>query len=102
MTQVPPSDIFTRRVCLRLDGMDAVRVRRDIAYGPPDRRLSMDVYYPSGEPDAGRWPAVILVAGYPGKMEPAPAALSYKEMGWTVSMGELIALSGMAAIAHQP
>ena len=24
MAQVPPSDIFTRRVCLQLDGMDAV------------------------------------------------------------------------------
>ena len=27
MTQVPPSDIFARRVCLQLDGMDAVSVR---------------------------------------------------------------------------
>ena len=46
MTQVPPSDLFTRRVCLQLDGMDDVTVRRDVAYGPPDGRLSMDVYYP--------------------------------------------------------
>ena len=99
MTQVPPSDIFTRRVCLQLDGMDAVSVRRDIAYGPPDRGLRMDVYYPSDEPDDGRWPAVIIVAGYP-PMEPPPTTLSFKEIGWTVSMCQLIALSGMVAIAY--
>ena len=62
MTHVPPSDIFTRRVCLHLAGMDAVTVRRDLAYGPPGGRLRMDVYYPPGETDEGGWPAVIIVA----------------------------------------
>lgn len=100
MTQVPPSDIFTRRVCLQLDGMDDVTVRRDVAYGPPDGRLGMDVYYPPGQTDDGRWPVVIIVAGYPGTMEPRPTPLTFKEIGWTVSMCELIALSGMAAIAY--
>ena len=100
MAQVPPGDIFTRRVCLQLDGMDAVSVRRNLAYGPSDRRLDMDVYYPSGEPDAGRWPVVIIVAGYPGTMEPRRTPLTYKEIGWTVSMCQLIALSGMVAIAY--
>jgi len=100
MTQVPPSDIFARRVCLQLDGMDAVSVRRDIAYGRPDRRLRMDVYYPPDETDEGHWAAVIVVAGYPEAMEPPPTTLSYKEIGWTVSMCELIALSGMVAIAY--
>jgi hypothetical protein len=33
MTQLPPGDIFTRRVCLQLDGMDAITVRPDVAYG---------------------------------------------------------------------
>jgi hypothetical protein len=80
--------------------MDAVSVRRDIAYGRPDRRLRMDVYYPPDETDEGRWAAVIVVAGYPEAMEPPPTTLSYKEIGWTVSMCELIALSGMVAIAY--
>jgi hypothetical protein len=101
MTLVPPADIFTRRVCLRLDGMDAVSVRRDVRYGRPnDGRLVMDVYYPPHETDDSRWPAVIIVAGYPGTMEPRPVPLTYKEIGWTVSMSQLIALSGMAAIAY--
>ena len=98
MTQVPPSDIFTRRVCLQLDGMEDVTVRRDVAYGSDDRR-GMDVYYPPDRDD-GPWPAVIIVAGYPGTMEPRPITLSYKEIGWTVSMCQLIALSGMVSIAY--
>jgi acetyl esterase/lipase len=80
--------------------MDALTVRRDVAYGPPDSRLRMDVYYPPDETDDGRWPAVIIVAGYPGTMEPRPTTLTYKEIGWTVSMCQLIALSGMVAIAY--
>lgn len=100
MTQGPPSDSFTRRVCLQLDGMDDVTVRRDVAYGPPDGRLSMDVYYPPDQTDDGRWPAVIIVAGYPGTLEPRPTTLTYKEIGWTVSMCQLIARSGMVAIAY--
>ena len=100
MSQVPASDIFTRRVCLQLDGMDAVAVRRDLAYGPADRGLRFDVYYPPGETDDRRWPAVIIVAGYPGTIEPRPTTVAYKAIGWTVSMCQLIALSGMAALAY--
>jgi acetyl esterase/lipase len=33
-------------------------------------------------------------------MEPRPTTLTYKEVGWTVSMCQLIALSGMVAIAY--
>ena len=101
MTQMPPSDIFTRRVCLRLDGMDGVTVRRDIPYGHAnDGRLVMDAYYPPDMSDEGRWPAVIIVAGYPGTMEPRATSLAYKEIGWTVSTAQLIALSGMVAVAY--
>jgi hypothetical protein len=59
----------------------------------------MDVYYPPGETDDGRWPAVIIVAGYSGTM-PRPTTLTYKEIGWTVSMCQLLAVSGMVAIAY--
>jgi hypothetical protein len=60
----------------------------------------MDVYYPPDEPDDCRWRAVIIVAGYPMTMEPRPTTLPYKEIGWTVSMCQLIARSGMVAIAY--
>ena len=100
MTQVPSSDIFTRRVCLQLDGMDTVAVQRDIAYGAADRGLRFDAYYPPHETSDGRWPAVIIAAGYPETREPRATPLSYKQIGWTVSMCQLIAVSGMVAIAY--
>ena len=100
MAHVPPSDIFTRRVCLQLDGMDAVTVRRDVPYGPSDRDLRFDLYYPPGQTGDDRLSAVIIVAGYPETMKPRATPLTYKEIGWTVSMCQLIALSGMVAIAY--
>lgn len=100
MADVPSGDVFTRRVILRLKGMETVIVRRDAAYGPADGGLGMDVYYPRGQPDAGGWPPVIIVSGYPGTREARPATLAYKDIGWTVSMCQLIAMSGMAAVAY--
>jgi hypothetical protein len=96
MTEKPSNDTFTRRVCLQLDGMDDVRVRRDVAYGPAGRR--MDLYYPR-EAEENGWPCVIIVAGYPGALEPGPAT-TYKDIGWTISMCQLISVSGMVAIAY--
>ena len=100
MTDVPPPDLFTRRVCLRREGMDRVPVRRDIPYGrPTDDGRVMDAYYPSGATDGG-WPVVVIVVGYPGTLEPRPTPLRYKETGWAVSMAPLIASSGMVAVAY--
>jgi len=80
--------------------MDDITVERDVVYGPPGGPLRMDVYLPHEHANDGRWPAVIIVAGYPGTTEPRPTSLTYKEMGWTVSMCQLIAASGMVAIAY--
>ena len=99
MTHVPPSDFLTRRVCLRLDGMTAVTVQRNISYSSTDGYRRFDLYHPPRQTD-GVWPAVIIVGGYPGSMEPRPGAFTYKEIGWTVSMCQLIAVSGMVAIAY--
>lgn len=98
MVQAPAGDIFTRRACLHVAGMDTVAVRRDLSYGPPDR--SMDLYHPPRESASGRWPVAVVVAGYPGTMNPGPTALPYKEIGWTISMCQLMAVSGIAAIAY--
>lgn len=100
MTRVPASDIATRRVCLHLDGMEAVPVRRDLPYGPADRGVRFNVHYPPDGTDDGRRPAVIVVTGYADRTNPAPAALAYKDIGWAVSMCQLIAVSGMAAVAY--
>lgn len=101
MTDVQPGDLVTRRVCLRLKGMDAVTVRRDLSYGTVNADpLLMDLYYPPNLAAGGTWPAVIIVAGYPETLEPRRLPCAYKDLGWTVSMARLIAVSGMVGIAY--
>ena len=91
MKQKPAaSDLLTRRVHYNLPGMDAVEVRRDIAYTTPaDAELTMDVYSPPGRLAPHGTPAVLLVPGFPGAV---------KRIGSFVSWAELIAASGLVAI----
>lgn len=84
------SDLLTRRLQYDLPGMDAVKVRRDVAYTTPaDAELTMDVYFPPGRTASDRTPAVILVPGFPGAV---------KRIGSFVSSAELMAASGLVAI----
>ena len=90
--KTPPFEEMIRmRVVLRVPGMDAVEVRRNVVYrtvaGQP---LHMDVYSPPGPPRTR--PAVILVHGGP---IPRTGA---KNMGVFVSYGELLAASGFVAV----
>jgi len=101
MSQPPPNDLITRRICLQLAGIDAVTVHRDVEYdttalGPQ----TLDLYYPPGLPAGSRAPAVIIVAGYSDAMRPRLLDCTYKKLGWTISMAQLIAASGMVAIAY--
>jgi hypothetical protein len=101
MASKPPSDIFTRTICLQIEGMDAVTVRRNVHYsGSGDDALVADVYYPPPTYGEGPWPVVVIVVGYPGTMNPRPTPLAYKDIGWTTSMARLIAMSGVAAVAY--
>ena len=84
------SDLLARRVHYDLPGMDAVRVRRDVAYTlPADAESTMDVYSPPGRTASDRTPAVVLVSGFPGAV---------KRIGSFVSWAELMAASGLVAI----
>ena len=91
MDQKPAaSELLTRRVLYSLPSLDAVRVRRDIAYTTPaDPELTMDVYSPAGRTAADRTPAVVLVPGFAGAV---------KRIGSFVSWAELMAASGLVAI----
>jgi acetyl esterase/lipase len=84
-------EMVRMRVVLRVPGMDATRVRRDLVYrsvaGQP---LPMDVYSPAGLPQSR--PAVVLVHGGP---IPRTGA---KNMGVFVSYGEILAASGFVAV----
>ncbi len=80
------------RVVFEVPGMDAVNVRRDLEYKTGDGQpLHMDVYAPSKA--RGPRPAVVLVHG-----GPVPR-IGAKNMGVFVSYGELLAASGLVAVA---
>ena len=86
----PVSDLLTKRVHYHLPGMNAVGVRRDVAYTTPaDAELTMDVYSPPGRLAPHETPAVLLVPGFPGAV---------KRIGSFVSWAELMAASGLVAI----
>lgn len=80
------------RVVLRVPGMDAVSARRELVYKTAEGMpLHMDVYSPSG-PQRAR-PAAILVHGGP------TPRVGARRMGVFVSYGEMLAASGIVAVA---
>jgi acetyl esterase/lipase len=84
-------EMVRMRVVLRVPGMEATQVRRDLVYRTAgEEPLHMDVYSPPGAPRAR--PAVVLVHGGP---LPRTGA---KNMGVFVSYGELLAASGFVAV----
>jgi acetyl esterase/lipase len=84
-------EMVRMRVVLRVPGMDATRVRRDVVYRTvAGEGLRMDVYSPPGPPQSR--PAVVLVHGGP---IPRTGA---KNMGVFVSYGEILAASGFVAV----
>jgi hypothetical protein len=97
----PRHPITLKRLLRHIDGMDHLPVRRDVPYyasaaGP----LTLDVYYPSGGPGAAIAPAVIIACGYPDIGVPLALGCQFKEMAFVVSTAQLIAATGMAAIAY--
>ena len=86
--------IAAKTVVHAIEGMDAVRVERDVAYAGD---LTMDVYSPQDGPDA---PAVVIVEGYADPGFEKFVGCNFKDMGSTTSWARLIAASGMKAIAY--
>ena len=93
----PPADILSRRIVLKVDGMDRVVVRRNLPYRVVDTlRLPMDVYIPAGLQAGARRPAVIFIHGGPVAPEMSPP-----EWGVYRSYGELAAASGLVGITFK-
>lgn len=90
-------DVFRKRVVYQVPGMDAVEVRRDLVYHQAGgEELTMDVYLPPGLGEGERRPGVLLVHGGP---VPPQLWSKVKGMGVFLSYGELLAASGMVAVA---
>src|SRR5215831_3679696 len=93
------SDIYRKRVVLARPGMDRVEARRDLVYREVEgTRLTLDLFLPPAETRAKEAPApgVLLLHGGP---VPPQAHGVMKNMGVFQSYGELLAASGLVAVA---
>lgn len=93
--------ISKKRAVYAIPGMERAAIRKDIVYrstaaGP----LTMDVYAPADAASGARLPAVVLVAGYNDVGYETMLGCKFKEMAMAVSWGQLIAASGLVAIAY--
>ncbi|HEX4955502.1 MAG TPA: alpha/beta hydrolase [Thermoanaerobaculia bacterium] len=102
MSQEPEQEPMARkRVLYQPPGLGQVRTRRDVEFAAEEGgELRLDLYTPAGAAPGARFPAVVLVAGYPDPGFERVMGCKFKEMGSVVSWAELIAGSGMAAIAY--
>jgi len=93
--------ISKKAVVYRIPGMEGVKVRRDVPYLKGDAgTLTMDIYYPPDMKSEARMPAVVIVAGYPDLGFAARVGCKFKEMGSSVSWGQLMAASGLVAVTY--
>ena len=98
---IQPDHISKKRVAYTLPGMDAVTVRRDVAYRAADAcALTMDLYYPLDSKSGALTPAVVFVTGFSDAGAQKMLGCKWKEMGSYISWGELAAASGLVAITY--
>jgi acetyl esterase/lipase len=86
-------DFFSKRAVLELPGMEKVPVRRDLVY-KSNPELRFDLYLPDGTTSQDRIPLVVLVHGD----GPPEILANAKDWGVFVSLGQLIAASGLGAV----
>jgi hypothetical protein len=93
--------ISRTRAGYHVAGMERAIVRKAVAYRTTDAgALTMDLYYPADAVEGARLPAVVLVAGYNDVGYEKMLGVKFKEMGMSISWGQLIAASGLVAIAY--
>jgi dienelactone hydrolase len=111
MSQTPRHEVTLRKLVYTMPGVDAVTVRRDVAYRAIDGgALGMDVYYPpagagrvlSDPPDAvSQRPAVVFATGFSDAGARAMLGCAAKEMESLMGWARLVAASGMVAVTYE-
>jgi hypothetical protein len=85
----------------RIAGMEHAVVRKDVIYLTTDAGpLTMDVYAPAELIARSPLPAVVLVAGYNDIGYEKMLGVKFKDMAMSISWAQLIAASGLVAIAY--
>jgi len=98
MSESNVQDFLRRRICLTLPRMSEVVVRRDVPYVKGDGSRVMDIYDVPRSASRSRG-AVVIVPGYPDRA-PAADRRGYRDIGWTTSMAQLAAASGLVAVTY--
>lgn len=82
-------------------GMECAATRKDLVYRTTDAGpLTMDVYYPADASSRTPLPAVVIVAGYSDVGAEKVFGCKFKEMRMVESWAQLMAASGLIAIAY--
>jgi len=92
-------EVTLRRVLYEIPGMPSIRVHEHEFAGADGRPLPLTVYEPTNPIDTPA-PVVILLEGYPDPGFVHRIGCRFMDMQWTISMAQLIAASGLAAITH--
>src|SRR5262245_7440598 len=99
--EMVPAELAKMTIVYAIPEMEAVTIRRDVAYRTTGSgSLTFDVYYPPGAAAGDRRPAVLIVYGYSDAGMPNVFGRRFKEMGQTVSWARLIAAFGLVAILY--
>ena len=98
---MPQDHISQKRAVYHIAGMERAIVRKNVVYRTTDAGpVTMDLYYPADAVADLQRPAVVLVAGYNDVGYEKMLGVKFKEMGMSISWGQLIAASGLVAIAY--
>lgn len=92
-------EVTLRRVLYELPNMQSIQPKEHQFIGADGQSLMLRVY-PPVNPPAVPSPAVILLEGYPDPGFQQRVGCRFMDMEWTISMAQLIAASGLAAITH--
>ena len=93
-----PHEVATRRVLYEIPGMQSIQPRELTFSGADGEPLAGRIYSPSS---TGRAPhAVLIVEGYPDPGFVKHVGCRFMDMEWSISLAQLIAASGMAAITY--
>jgi hypothetical protein len=99
--QLPADHISKKQVVYRIAGMEDAVVRKDVVFRTTDAGpLTLDLYHPAALAAGARPPAVLIVEGYNDVGFARIFGCPFKEMVMVVSWGQLLAASGLAAIAY--
>lgn len=90
-----------KRVVYEIPGMEGVRVQHDVEYHRSGgHSLTFDLYRADPQESPSPLPVVLFVAGFPDVGVRTPLGCCFKEVEMIVSLAQLVAASGMAAVAY--